>query len=503
MADNILIYNFDDNTGLSQDVFGNPTRVINWYVKQGNTKDRSKFFLKPLPGSKKITDIIPSSGKSCRDLYVCGTSPKSYGYRPSLIAVYGNTVYRINNNFEKTYIGQVSEQGDITFAESQEQGTANSFCYICDGTDVYKFDMRSEDNFVSQTFKNIGSLPIVNGTDNEIAVPTTIDYYNYRLIMTCANTNQWYYSDINSDNLDSDHFYTSETSTDSTKRVYSCGGNLWVFSENTLERWSRTDDVDNPFACSFGNWFDVGLSSVFGITKIDDVMFFVGQGTNANIGVYMASGSGIKRISDDRISNVLMSWKYQSNIRAKAVRYLNDTFVIITSKYDKSTLIYCVESGTWSEGSTNNLGKISYWDVSSVANIYNKMVFGSFDNYSLNEFSETAYDYKGYPVVRFWKSPIITDQQDLVNVKEIAIDIEVGKALSYTDDNKIWIEVSKDGGKSFAERRYMSIGSLGDYRKTLIARAFGVGRNIVIQIGGSPNVPINLYQLKIRTEKLG
>ena len=127
MADNIIIYNFDDNTGLSQDVFGNPTRVINWYVKQGNSKDRSKFYLKPLPGSKKITDIIPSSGKSCRELYVCGTSPKSYGYKPSLIAVYGNTVYKINNKFEKTYIGQVSAQGNITFAESQEQGTVNSF----------------------------------------------------------------------------------------------------------------------------------------------------------------------------------------------------------------------------------------------------------------------------------------------------------------------------------------------------------------------------------------
>jgi hypothetical protein len=503
MADQIITYNFNDSTGKQEDIFGNPTKIVNWFVKLGDEKDRSKACLSPLPGSTKVIDVQPTSGNNCRGLYVCGTSPKTYGYRPSLIAVYGNCVYRINNNFVKTFIGNLSEQGNITFAESQEQGTVNSLCFICDGSDVYQFDMRSEDTVVSSTWHNIGKLPIVNGTTNEVAIPTTIDYYNYRLIMTCANTNQWYYSDINSTNLDNDHFYTSETSTDTTKRVYSCGGNLWVFSENTLERWTRTDDFDNPFACSFGNWFDVGLTSVQGVCKIDDTMYFVGKGQNANIGIYQANSNGIKRISTKRISNVLMSWKYPDNIKAVSFRFLNDTFIVFTSKYDKSTLIYCVESDSWSEGSTSNLGKQLYWDVSCVANCYNKMLFGSFDNYSLNEFSESGYDYKGYPVVRLWKSPIITSSQNLINVKEISIDVEVGKALTYTDDNKIWIEVSKDGGKSFSERRYMSIGNLGDYHKTLIARAFGVGRNIVIQIGGSPNVPITLYQLKIRMETLG
>lgn len=179
---------------------------------------------------------------------------------------------------------------------------------------------------------------------------------------------------------------------------------------------------------------------------------------------------------------------------------------MFTSVNDNQTIAYCVETGLWSERSTSNNGYVNYWDVAytSIGTNDGVMYFGTVASNNLCKFdSNKAEDHNGYPITRTWSSPIFLNNLYNMILREVTLDLECGTSLSYTEQPQIFIQVSKDAGKTWAERRLYGLGKRGQYKKQIRAFGFGAGRDFVIKIGSSANIPVTFYQLRLKFEECG
>lgn len=501
-----VLFQFNQQTDRSLSTFGNNTRLINVYSNP-TPNGRSEFELRSLEGSQVVTSAVPAlNGQGCRGLFKTSIGPESVGNVPQIYGVFGDSLFRFNGN-TPVFVGQVKNSSEfVTFAESQEQGTTNVKGFVCDGTLIYEWEIRAEDSAVASSYAEIGYIPYVNGSATEKAVPANITYYNYRLIMTCKNSNQWFYSGLNDSIFNDADWYTSEFKNDRTIKAVSNGGSIWLLNNNSLEIWTRSGDATDPFTTPMGNQHNIGLASIQGTAQLDADIYWIGNGDTSTAGIFKGTGTGnVSRISTPGIEIIINAWKYRSQTKAFAYRLNGCSFIVFTSVNDDQTIAYCVETGKWSERSTSNNGYVHYWDVIYTA-IGNDgvMYFGTANSNNLCKFnSNLALDHNGYPITREYSSPIFIDNLQRFVIRQIKLDIECGTGPSYIDEPEVYLQVSRDAGKTWGERRMLQLGKRGQYKTQVRSFGFGVARDFVIRFGTSAPIPITFYQMRLTIENCG
>ena len=487
------------SSGLS--TYSDNTQLVNYYpiITPG---ERSPTQLVNIAGSTKFIDITPDEGTGCRGTWVASTGSPSTGYTSTLYGVWGNTLFRITNSGNAIRIGNVNSKTTlVTFAENQDQTATQTRGFVCDGTTIFQWDLKAEDAAVSSTFTEIQSLPDVLGDVRAIA--KYITYNTYRLILTAENAIQWFFTDPNDTEFIG--FESSESNPDKTVRAISFGGNVWVFSNYSYDIFSYTGSSDDPYDVASGATGKIGCTNGDTIAVHGDFMFWMGQGETSNDNVYMASVSGaITEITNPGISNIIRKWKYKNNCRGFAFTERGNTFYCLTSKLDKWSLVYCVETKQWHRRSSSMNGMLNYWDVVNVVNCYGTMFFGTNDSNKLCKFNyETIVDHNDFPVTRYWQSSVYIEGLDFYKLCALKVDVECGTSMEVNYIPEIFIQISFDGGKTWSERLLRSLGQAGDYLRQVEIRGCGAGRNLVLRIGTSANIPITLYQFQMEVESTG
>lgn len=495
-----MIY-FDRGMSQGLSSYSDDVQLVNYY-NVATPSERSPTQLVDIAGSSIKTTITPDSGTGCRGLWTASTGAPSVGYISTLYGVWGNTLYRINKSGTAIRIGNVNSKINIvTFAENQDQTATETRGFVCDGTTIFQWDLKAEDADVAASYTEIASLPDVLGDDRAIA--KYITYNTYRLILTAENAIQWFFTDPNDTEFVG--FESSESNPDKTVRAISFGGNIWVFSNYSYDIFSYTGSSDDPYDVASSATGKIGCTNGDTLAVHGDFMFWMGQGETANDSIYMATvGGAINEITTPGISNIIRKWDYKNNCRGFAFTERGLTFYCLTSKNDKYSLLYCVETKQWHRRSTSMNGVLNYWDVINVVNAYGNMYFGTNDSNRLCQFNyDSIVDHNNFPITRYWQSPIYIQALDMFKIVEMKIDIECGTVKTVGEEPQIYVQLSWDSGKTWGERMLRSLGKMGAYTHQVAIYGGGAGRNLVMRIGTSASIPVTMYQIKFVIEGAG
>ena len=471
--------------------------LVNYY--QVPSTGRSEYDLCDLHGSKTLTTATPSQGVGGRGNFMASTGPKSRGYKSTPYTVIGNSLYRINDDNSLFLIGEVrNATGMVSFAENQSQGT-DSYGYVCDGVTVYKWLLKEE----SPTLTEIDRLPLVNGSTDERAIATYISYNTYRLILTCGNSNQWYYSGLSDNNFTDTAWETTESMPDQTVRVISHASTIKAFSRYSLDIFAYTSSATDPYDVPTGGSSNIGCESGDSIAVTGDYIAWLGQSINHNGAVYLMDASGqINRISTPQQENILREWKFRSTAKGFWLNERGLTFYVLTSKEDNYTLCYCLETKMWHRRSTSKNGILSYWDVIQTIMVGGKNVFTTNNSNILGTFDERRIiDHNDYPISRYWNSQVYIDDLNEFRLDQLRVDIECGRSHAPSDVTEIYAQVKWDG--SWEERELEDIGAVGEFDKYISFYSLGMGSNMVIRIGTSATVPMTMHQLRLTITPTG
>ena len=343
---------------------------------------------------------------------------------------------------------------------------------VIDGTYGYIFTL-ADNSFVQITSPGFPS-PAVYGTFQD----------NY-FIAVKGGTAQFYISAIG-DGLSWDvlDFVSVESSPDDLVCVVSDGTNLWCLGKTTVEVFTNTGAAAFPFERIPGAVIQSGCAAPFTAIIYDNALTWLGQDDRGGSIVWRANGYSAARISTQAIEKKIAT---SSNpIESYAYTYYEQghAFYVLQVKGLNTTL--CADAATgnlWHEKSYRNPSTGLDEQHRATCHVF-------FNNMNLvgdREFGvvyrQSLYfsDDNGDEIIRIRIFPHMQDEKNLLTFNCLELDVEAGRAdqIGQGSDPQLMMKYSDDGGFSWSNERWVSVGRTGQYRKRALFTRCGSARDRV------------------------
>lgn len=369
-------------------------------------------------------------------------------------------VYKIPSKEEYSIIkcrgGLQTNAGELSFVESQSQNIDNDgriYLYLCDGMALYRINLLAANPEIEDISQ---AVPMVNGTTSTRGIPSFISFRGHRILLTCSNSTQFYYSETDPDSkpieeiFSSAKFYSTETKADRTLRVIGLDV-IYAFGTKTIEVWRDNNDGFDPYTTSINGNYLTGMRFPHAVCILrNEVYFFDNHGQLCRL-----AGGRLDVLSDRSTERIWDGKKF-----AKA-------FVI----YTNGCLIACFQDG---EGFT--LGYNTQSGSISVLSCLSK-VRGGIEEYicdmngNLCTFDESTYIMADGSVISKIIQLEVLHNINRFSLRSIAIDYSI-KTVPDNDaiNNQAFLSVSPDG-LNWRDPRILN---LDRHSKTLKSFNFGL-----------------------------
>lgn len=290
------------------------------------------------------------------------------------------------------------------------------------------------------------------------------------------------------------NYATAETVPDALAGVYAFRGELLLFGSKSLEFWAPTGGTD-VFARVGGTAAPWGLVSYQTIQPVDDTLFFVGR-RGGEAEVCALSGYGVSIVSTPDVEYDI-NRNFGGPLSALTLRSGGHSFYVLNMA-DK-TWVYNASVGGWDEWQTDG-GRFA-GEHSCV--VYGRQTVSDYRNSNFYGFDPDAYTDNGEAMLREVQTRHLSADLDRLTLWEVALDVEAGVGLSegQGSDPQVMLQVSRDGGHTFGNELWQSLGALGQYAKRVIWRRLGRARDFVLRFRVTDAVKVAILGASIRIEK--
>ena len=440
-------------------------RCINLYPvlgESGNAKSVRALF--GTPGLRRLATL---AGGAIRGLH-----------RPSkgdAIAVVGQNVYRLADDFTPTLVGTV-DFGD-TPVDMKDNGTT---AVLVTGKYGFKLDL--------------GTNELEQITDEAFYGATRVSYANNSFILDRPDTFQFYISAADgSVTFDALDFAAADSNAEPIVSHIVNHGQLLLFKRTVTEVWGYTGNLDFPWARDGNALIEQGCCAPYSVTDLDNSVFWLGEDKNGQGVVWRLNGYSPLRVSHDGIEKAIQSYGDISDARAYAYTQEGETHYVLSFPSANATWVYGVKANLWHERAwmDPNNGRLNRHRSNCHMFWGGEHVVGDWENGNLYALDLDEYTDDGGPLLSLRAAPHVADgDYRRIRYHGVQVDIEAGVGLStgQGDDPKMMIRWSDDGGHSWSELRTMTMGRVGQYAARARARRLGTSRDRVFEISISDPV---------------
>lgn len=386
-----------------------------------------------------------------------------------LTVVNGNIVTQINSALSQTNLS-----GSLSTGSGRVSISANATeIMIVDGTAGYTITLPSG------AVTAIGDAQFPNGA-------RTNTYVGGYSVVEKPDTAEFWVSDLNNSTSWSALFFQSAfSSAEPLVAVDSDHGVLILFGTTYIEYWSPNGALDFPFGAIRSAAQQYGLGAIWSRSKINNGIAFLGNNPQGEYEVFfldlMSSYSPVK-ISNSDIESIINGFSVKSN--ATSLSYMIDGHPMyqLTFPTDEISFLYDFSTGIWSQTQTGvaTTGR----HVGEISQTFNAISYVSdYANSNLYSFDSETFADNGIAIKRQLVSRHLGDG-NYGSIDELFFDMEtgVGTQSGQGSDPQLVLEVSKDGGRTFGNQRFLSMSRVGVYDQRVIARRVANGRDVVLRL---------------------
>lgn len=440
----------------------------------GTGKEREVASLVPTPG---LSTLLTLADSPVRGLYTASNG--------EVYAVGGEKLYSISSAWAATELGTLNTStGPVSM---KDNGTS---LVIVDGASGYHWNMSTD------TFAEI--------TDSDFYPADQVDFLDGYFIFNRTGTQQFFFSELNSVNLDALDIQSAEGSPDSIVGLKAHNQSAFFFGSNTIEVFYDSGNSDSPFQRIQGAVIDIGCAAAFSIARVADNLFWLGGDENGNGVVYEMRGYQPVRVSTPAIEAQIRQRNQTQIMGARAWSYqqgghqfycLNITGFNTTWCYDVSTKMWHERKYLDSWGYERHRA-----DCHTVA--FGVNIVGDYETGAIYELDPDTYNDFGNEIVRIRTAPHFSANLKLVSHYSFQLDMEVGVGLTtgQGSDPQAMLDWSDDGGHSWSNERQASIGKKGETKKRVIWRRLGMARDRVYRVKVSDPVKVVLIGAELDVE---
>jgi len=296
-------------------------------------------------------------------------------------------------------------------------------------------------------------------------------------------------------------FAEAESEPDKLMRVMFDHGELVLPGTDTCEYWGASSG-DFLFSNQPGSESEFGLAASFSLTKYNDSLTGLMRNKLGQVQVMMLQGHTWTPINgtDLNFVNEINSYAAVSDATAFAYNLGGHPMYQINFPTAGKSWFYDAASGDWSEIQSGLSGGRHRGEM--CVNYLNKPRISDYQNGKIYTLDPTVPTDNGMP--RPWEMTSRHLFRDLNDFRTGAIflDFEVGVGLisGQGSDPQVMLQVSRDNGKTWGNELWRSLGKIGQYRRRVVFRRLGRGRDFVFRLRVTDPVNVVLAAAGVMAE---
>ena len=442
-------------------------RTINLYpLVSENENSKDIVALKKCPGTSVYRTVGSGPIRGC-----ISTS------RGRAFVVSGFDLYEITAT-GSTNLGSLNTATSrVSIAENGDQ------VMIVDGMDGWIFTQSTD------TFAQI--------TDGDFPNASVVVYLDGYFIVNKANSAAFYISSLNDgftwDALD---FAVMSSNPDNLIGLAADRGNLWGFGNRSVEVFDNTGNASFPFERIDGSVIPTGCEAPFTVKRTDNALVWLGVDEEGRGVVWRSNGYNATKISTQAIDKRIAESTQRDESYAWTYHQQGHAFYCLQVKGLDTTLVYDHATKQWHERSFQNatINAREQHKGSCHFVFDNKNLVGDRESGNIYELSLGNYDDYGEEMIWERITPHYDMEKQLITHSKLELDCDVGLGQADGSDPQIMLRYSDDGGFTWSNELWTSLGKLGEYGKRVEWRRLGQSRDRVYHLKGSAPTAFQLNE---------
>jgi len=443
------------------------SRMVNLFPEIVADGGKQPAFLQRAPGLRQLVQLPTGP---VRGLWTFG----DYAY-----AVSGTRFYQIDSNWVYTDKGGVAGTGPVNMVDNGTQ------LFIAAGANGYIYNANTD------VFAQI--------TDPDFAGAVGVGFLDGYFVFNEPNSQKfWVTSLYDGTSVDPLDFASAEGSPDDLVTLIVDHREVWLFGQTSVEVWYNAGLPDFPLARIQGAFNEIGCQAPYSVAKLDNALFWLGKDARGNGVVYRS-----KAYTGERVSTHAVEWQiqqYTTLADAVAYTYQQDghAFYVLNFPTANTTWVYDVSTGVWHERAGWENNQFTRHRGQCQMNFADEIVIGDYVAGVLYAYDMTVYTEADtiQKWLRSWRA-LPTGQNDLKRTTQHSLQLDcesgVGLVTGQGSDPQVMLRWSDDGGHTWSNEHWKSMGQIGQYGKRVIWRRLGMTlklRDRVYEISGTDPVKI-------------
>jgi Phage stabilisation protein len=432
---------------------------INCYINLRPDKDKTEFSVLGTPG---LTLFASCPSYPIRGIYTLSNGQLMY-------VACGNQLVSVNGAGIVATVGTINTNTNpVTMIDNGTQmlvldGTTGRIVTLATGVMV---------NIVDANFPQAATSCCFNDTYFFVNDPTTVGAFRGSSLndgTTWPALNQ----------------AIAQSNPDPVLWVAELHGLLVIFGILSIEWWQDLALTPGlPYAPIKVATQDYGLHAKYSVSYFNDSLIFLGRSDDGKVSVYMFEGFRVMRVSTDDIDSIISRMTISSD--AVGMTYYVDGHLMYQVSFPTAnrSFIFDGSSRVWSETQSGIAQMAGRHTASCAASFNGRTYMGSSSGPQIYQVDPLNFTENGSAIQRILQTRHIFDDANMLGISDLFLDMETGVGLQAGQGSnpQIMLSVSKDGGRTFGNERWTSIGAVGQYIGPRVTwRRLGAGRDFIFQ----------------------
>jgi hypothetical protein len=457
-------------------IYQDAQECINFYPEIDPTKQ---------PGSRGVVALYPTPGLvqelQLNAAEVRGMRALSGGQY--LVVVVGNCVYSVTTSFVATQIGLLSTnsgQVEITDNVTTNNGLT---AYIVDGPNRY--------TWVAST--NLFSvLPSTDGLWQGATSTDTVDSY---IIYNEPNTQNWAATDLGLAVTTTGNYGSKDGAPDNLVALIVDHRQVYLLGEVTTEVWvdvgsTITGLTTFPFQRISGTTMQHGCAAKYSVARFGESFMFVSRDTRGQAIIGAVNGYTLVRTSTHAVEQSLVGVDVSDAI-AYTYQIEGHEMYVVTFPSIDLTWVYDLATQQWHKWLSWDKDTGYYRHRSNCYAFFaGKNLVGDFENGKIYSLNNDVYTENGATIRRLRRAIHLTSDLQRQFFEEFQIQFQPGVGLNngQGSDPQAMLRWSNDGGSTWSNEHWVTIGAMGRYQNRAIWRRLGWSRDRIFEVAVSDPV---------------
>jgi hypothetical protein len=333
----------------------------------------------------------------------------------------------------------------------------------------------------------------------------TVDITDNYFVYNKPDSQLWAASDLLSPITDPLSFASKDGSPDDLVSIIVDRREVYLLGEMSSEVWINSGAVPFPFTRIPGTSTQQGIAAQYSMSRMGNSFAYVSKNNRGEAMVVRMNGYFPERISTHAVETTLVNQNVANAIAWTYQLEGHEVYVVTFPSIGDNGLTWAYDNttGLWHKWLyRNNQNEFERHRGNCCAFFNQQVLVGDYQNGKIYQLGRNFYTDDGQTIRRIRRAPHITSDLQRQYFHELQIQFQPGVGLStgQGDDPQAMLRWSNDGGSTWSNEYWTTIGKQGKYLNRAIWRRLGFSRDKVFEVSISDPVKAVIISANLKAE---